>query len=280
MEIHGYTETGAIEATIDGVRLTVPDDMANRHRQMVAEWEAAGNTIPAWEPPAPTGADVNAERDRRIAAGFTFDGKLYDFDSRAKANISGAAQLAFMAVVAGAEPGNFRWHGGEVNFDWIAGDNSTVSMDAQTVIAFGRAAAHHEQAHIMIARGLKDMDPIPADYADDTYWVIPPVPDAVPSAPKPVLIGQTRLTIDGLVVSGFGTEAGIASAGIIDDGVLFVEFSAPIDLPYLVWSSDGAGHRVYSDPSEQDEFGFLIRSETESGAPEFPPQIQILITKA
>lgn len=102
----------------------------------------------------------------------------------------------------------------------------------------------------------------------------------IPSAPKPFLIGQTRLAIDGLAVSGFGAEAGIASAGIIDDGVLYVEFSALIDLPYLVWLSDGAGHRVYSLPSEQDEFGFMIRSEAETGDPELPPQIQILIAKA
>lgn len=51
MEIHGYTQSGSIEATIDGVRFTVPDDMGNRHRQMIAEWEAAGNVIPAYEPP-------------------------------------------------------------------------------------------------------------------------------------------------------------------------------------------------------------------------------------
>lgn len=53
MEIHGYTQTGCIEATIDGVRMTVPDDMANRHRQMIAEWEEAGNTISAYVTPAP-----------------------------------------------------------------------------------------------------------------------------------------------------------------------------------------------------------------------------------
>lgn len=53
MEIHGYTQTGSIEATIDGVRMTIPDDMANRHRQMIAEWEEAGNTIPPHVAPAP-----------------------------------------------------------------------------------------------------------------------------------------------------------------------------------------------------------------------------------
>lgn len=52
--VHGYTETGAIDATIDGQRMTVPDDMANRHRQMIAAWEADGNTILPYVPPAPS----------------------------------------------------------------------------------------------------------------------------------------------------------------------------------------------------------------------------------
>lgn len=51
MEIHGYTEAGAIDATIEGVRMTVPDDLLNRHRQKIAEWEAEGNIIPAYVPP-------------------------------------------------------------------------------------------------------------------------------------------------------------------------------------------------------------------------------------
>lgn len=49
-----YTESGSIIAVIDGVEMIVPDDMGNRHRQMIAEWEALGNTIaPYVEPPEP-----------------------------------------------------------------------------------------------------------------------------------------------------------------------------------------------------------------------------------
>jgi len=52
MEIHGYTQYGSIDATIDGVRMTVPaNDLSNRHRQMIAEWETQGNTISAYAPP-------------------------------------------------------------------------------------------------------------------------------------------------------------------------------------------------------------------------------------
>lgn len=52
MEIHNYTESGSIDATFDGQRMTVPDDLGNRHRQMIAEWEAEGNTIPPYAPPS------------------------------------------------------------------------------------------------------------------------------------------------------------------------------------------------------------------------------------
>lgn len=60
MEIHGFTKDGMIEATIDRRRLFVPDDMGNRHRQMIAEWEAEGNTIPPYvAPPADLFPDLN-----------------------------------------------------------------------------------------------------------------------------------------------------------------------------------------------------------------------------
>lgn len=49
-----YADGGTIAATIDGEVLFVPDDMRNRERQAIAEWEAEGNTIdPAPAPPPP-----------------------------------------------------------------------------------------------------------------------------------------------------------------------------------------------------------------------------------
>lgn len=146
--------------------VAIPDGFGTGDSLVDGEWVRAEEP----EPEPPTADMVNAERDRRIAAGFSFNGVQYDFDTRAKANISGAAQLAFMAIVAGAEPGDLFWNGGATPFMWIAADNSMVSMDAQTVVAFGRAAALHEQSHIFTARALKDMDPMPADFAADTHW--------------------------------------------------------------------------------------------------------------
>ena len=52
MNVLGYTESGAIRVIFDGdeSESTVPDDLRNRHRQMIAEWEAKGNTIPPYVP--------------------------------------------------------------------------------------------------------------------------------------------------------------------------------------------------------------------------------------
>lgn len=45
MKVFGFTKCGMIDAEINGVRVFVPDDMGNRDRQAIAEWEAAGNVI-------------------------------------------------------------------------------------------------------------------------------------------------------------------------------------------------------------------------------------------
>ncbi|WP_050518331.1 hypothetical protein [Pseudorhodobacter antarcticus] len=62
------------------------------------------------------------------------------------------------------------WHGGESDFGWIALDNKIVPMDAQTVFAFGQAAARVESELVFIANWLKKQDPIPADFASGKYW--------------------------------------------------------------------------------------------------------------
>ena len=44
-----YADGGMIVAIIDGQEWHIPDNMANGHRQMVARWEAEGNSIKALE---------------------------------------------------------------------------------------------------------------------------------------------------------------------------------------------------------------------------------------
>lgn len=116
--------------------------------------------------------DVNAERDRRMGV-FTFGGKLYDLrpETGSLANVSGAGTLAFAAIMNGALPGDFRWADPDDDFTWIAEDNSVVAMDAPTVWAFAEAAAAWRKTVYYRARALKDMSPIPSDYAtNEAYW--------------------------------------------------------------------------------------------------------------
>lgn len=120
--------------------------------------------------PTPTADMVNQERDRRIATRFVFNGKAFAFDPNSKQRVTGAATLAGFAIANGAQPGNADWQGNGQPFVWIADDNSLVQMDAQTCFTFGQAAAAHESVHIFAARTLKDMNPIPQDYANDVYW--------------------------------------------------------------------------------------------------------------
>jgi hypothetical protein len=126
---------------------------------------------PPPEPVVPTSEDVDMERDRRIAEGFTFAGVVYQSRPGDLENIAGASTAALGAMVGGAQPGNLRWHGGASDFSWIAADNSVNAMDAQTMFSFGLAAMAHKHAHIFAARAIKDMDPIPADFAtNEAYW--------------------------------------------------------------------------------------------------------------
>jgi len=117
---------------------------------------------------------INAERDRRIAAGFWFDGKRFDFDRDSVANITGAGASAGIAVAmagkTGVKTGDLRWADPRVDFSWLAADNSKIPMDARTCFAFARAAMQHKQAHIFAARAIKDMVSIPDNFTDDTYW--------------------------------------------------------------------------------------------------------------
>ena len=126
---------------------------------------------PKPEPAPLTTADVDTERDRRIDGGMTLNGVTYQTRPQDRENVAGASILALAAISNGAQPGDLRWHGEDTDFVWIAEDNSTNTMDAQTFFAFAQAMAKHKSAHIFAARAIKDIAPIPADYAaNEAYW--------------------------------------------------------------------------------------------------------------
>lgn len=118
----------------------------------------------------PTPEAVNEERDRRLELDFAFNGVMFQRDNTSMKRITGAAALAGFAMGQGAQAGDYYWHGGTQPFSWIASDNSVVQMDAQTVFAFGQAAAAKETGIIFAAKALREMTPIPLDYKTHQIW--------------------------------------------------------------------------------------------------------------
>ncbi|SNY92896.1 hypothetical protein SAMN04515647_3161 [Cohaesibacter sp. ES.047] len=49
IETATFTKDGTIQATIDGQAVSIPDDMANRHRKGIAAWEADGHSIAPYD---------------------------------------------------------------------------------------------------------------------------------------------------------------------------------------------------------------------------------------
>lgn len=115
-------------------------------------------------------AEIGAERDRRLRADFEFNGVMYQRDLTSLQRITGAAQMASLAIAAGAQPGDLQWHGGPGPFGWITSDDAVTLMDAYTVIAFGQTAGARESQIIFAAYALRNMDPLPENFADDEWW--------------------------------------------------------------------------------------------------------------
>lgn len=171
-----YTDASetSIAATIDGAELTVPVAPGNRHYEAIM---SSGVAIAPYTAPVPTVEElcdrVDAERDRRAADGFVFDGRAYQSRPGDRENILGAHSSALAAILnGGGAAGDLYWHGGATPFEWIAADDSRVQMDAPTVLAFGGAALDHKSALIFKGSGIKarirageDLDP-----TDPTLW--------------------------------------------------------------------------------------------------------------
>ena len=135
-----YDSAGSIYAVIDGVEFTVPDDMSNRHRQMIAEWEGEGGIIAQFVPPAPMIAEVKAEAARRIEA------IMPDYKQR---NVMAWGLETMM--VYGTDPA-----------DWPA-QLRAVNDQAQAAWAAIKAIRVRSDE-------IEAMQPIPADFVADHYW--------------------------------------------------------------------------------------------------------------
>jgi len=125
-----YTERGSILSVIDEVEMTVHDDMENRHRILIAEWEAKGNQIEPYAPPAPDFPAYAAQkRWEKEVGGILVNGLTVSTDDRSKTMISGAR------VAAQNDP--------TFSTQWKSSDGTFATINAAAVIAISDAMLSH-----------------------------------------------------------------------------------------------------------------------------------------
>lgn len=142
----------------------------SRFWEQIQEWVKTGNQIEPYLPPIATNSDVDAERDGRIAAGFTYAGKLFQARQFDLDNIRSMATAASVKIVQGTQDGDLRWFDPNNDFYWIAADNTTMPMSAPDMVEFAMTAAAWGSKHILAGAALKSMSPIPADFTDNKWW--------------------------------------------------------------------------------------------------------------
>lgn len=176
--VHSITRSGigsfTCDVTIFGERVIYgvsvdSGDVAPVHAELVRLIESGAVPVQDAQPDIPTAAAVDRERNRRLSS-MNFQGHVYDFDTESRRRISANKVNAQVAIIGGSQQGDLRWADPDRDFAWIAADNAAVPMDAQAMLDFGIAADRWEARHIMAGRAIKAINPIPADYADDSRW--------------------------------------------------------------------------------------------------------------
>lgn len=134
---------------------------------MIAEMVASGQVDAYVEPShsAPTSADVNAERERRLFVGKGFTptghGTPVMVNALDEPNLTGLATVALAQINAG---------NGSTTITWRDNNNVSHTLTYYQVVELHAQAAEYKQQLYNASWILKDIDPIPTDYTDDAHW--------------------------------------------------------------------------------------------------------------
>lgn len=115
--------------------------------------------------PPPSGADVDLERERRIALPLTVavpsaQSFQINMDGYSQRNLGGLASVGqYLVATQSAQTTAFRGY-----------DDNTYTLTGADLVAMGLQVAQRIQAVYQKSWALKAMDPIPSDYTADSYW--------------------------------------------------------------------------------------------------------------
>lgn len=128
-----------------------------------------GETLENYLAPAaqPTGVQVNAERQRRIAVGKVIDGVHVTGSDEDARNLMSLALGAQMRIAAGDT---------ETLTVFRDGDNVDHDLTPMQLLSLWQQSSAYVSALYEASWVLKALDQIPADYAGDSHW--PPAPNA------------------------------------------------------------------------------------------------------
>ncbi|MCL6653469.1 hypothetical protein A6R70_14345 [Agrobacterium rubi] len=116
-------------------------------------------------------AAVDTERDRRIAAGFDWNGKHYQSRPEDIQNIDSMALAATSRIAQGQVDTGYRWFDADSDFAWIAADNSLAPMNIEDMMNFAMFAAKWKSDNIRAASAIKlTAGGIPENFATDARW--------------------------------------------------------------------------------------------------------------
>lgn len=171
-------------ADFDAAGQVIPDSETPTHK-LVERW-APGPTTPRdelvsetadfdgtrvnvtreWSTPAPTVDDVVAERTRRLALGFDYDfGDVRGVHhiGTTEADMKGWDEVAkgSAAFIALGSPSQ------QISIVTNTGPATLTALEFQSILAAATVARQPLWAASFV---LQTMDPIPADYADNSYW--------------------------------------------------------------------------------------------------------------
>lgn len=154
----------AIKRIADGAM--IPFDPANTDYQAYLEWVAEGNT-PEPTSMSITAADVIAEEQRRLVAerGYAIPG-----GPTIQMTLTPTVQQEMQAQVSAAGIASSQGVTDPIFKVW--GSNGTEhDLTPQQMMALFMTGVQYGQALRAKRKALEAMDPIPADYADDKWWL-------------------------------------------------------------------------------------------------------------
>lgn len=165
-----YLSDGSIRAEKDGVVSCLPLgiflESDARVPQWIKDWLASGNSVAEYSLPSPTINDVIAERSRRLTLGFDYDfgdaRRVHhigttDDDMKGWDEVSKATQ-AMIALGLGSQT---------LTIVTNTGPATVTANEWQQILVAATAARQPIWAGSF---ALQSMNPIPANYADDSYW--------------------------------------------------------------------------------------------------------------